>query len=89
MKLAIIILSLALAGCFGTSPVKKDFPTPSAELMAAPAELKKLPEGPLVLSTITESTVDNYTTANLIRLQLIKLQAWVNEQAKLYNKSNP
>lgn len=86
MKIIIIACLLALSGCFGTAPVKKDFPAPPAELMAPAPKLKELPEEPLVLSNAAKSIVDNYVTANLISLQLTKLQSWIKQQAELYNK---
>lgn len=86
MNIRIIALSLILTGCASTTviPVKDNFPKPPEALMKSPEELRTLPEGPLVLSNVTDTVIQNYRIANSMRIQLLSLQAWMRQQVKLY-----
>ncbi len=93
--LALFLSGILLAGCGGRTSVKSSFPDAPPKLMDPPVMLKTIKPVPsdikpsdhtpssVMLSTLGDIVVDNYTTCNLYREQVIGLQGWITQQKSL------
>lgn len=101
MKKTLLICLLFVTGC-ATEPVlvKTPFPTPPAELMEKPAELKTIRKTSTIseshltdtspsnidLNTVIRITAENMGTCNKYRDQIFGLQEWITRQQAITNE---
>jgi len=78
-----IVLSLLLAGCSTTVPVKVKFPVLPEELAVQCTPLKKVAED-AKLSDITKTIADNYTTYHVCAANNDGLLEWYTSQKKIF-----
>lgn len=91
----IVISAFLLSACGGSASVKLSFPTPPPKLMDEPPTLKIIKTVPsdikpgdiaasdVKISDVAKVVVDNYTTCNVTREQVLGLQSWIKEQAAI------
>lgn len=84
----LLILTLLLAGCSTTVPVKRTFPDVPEELKAACPDLKEVPEGTTELSKTLAVVVDNYGQYKECQLKVDLWTDWYEKQKKIFNEVN-
>lgn len=82
--LSLIVLTLVLAGCANTAPVKPKFPDTAAELMVGCPELKETPAGTTKLSEVVVIITQNYKEYHICRSKVDSWIEWYGQQRKIY-----
>lgn len=82
----LLILSLLLAGCSTTVPVKRTFPDVPEELKAACPDLKEVPEGTTELSKTLDVVVQNYGQYKECQIKVDLWTDWYDKQKKIFNE---
>ena len=80
----ILILSLLLAGCSTSVPVKRTFPAVPAELTTKCPDLKLLPDTEK-LSDLVGNVAENYSTYKECQLTVELWNEWYTEQKKNFD----
>jgi hypothetical protein len=86
MKLSAVFLSLLLAGCATTVPVKPFFPNIPDSLKESCPELLLIPEGTEKLSEVLTVVTANYGEYHICRSRVDAWIKWYNEQKKIYEE---
>lgn len=85
MKYLIITLSLFLAGCATSVPVKMKFPDVPEALMTKCEDLEQLPADTKQLSKTAESVIRNYSKYHQCRIKVEEWQEWYKINKKIYD----
>lgn len=85
MKYTLIILSLMLAGCSTTVPVKAKFPDMPAKLLESCPQLQQL-QSDAKLSDVSKTITINYSTYYECAVKHDGLVEWYKIQKTLYEK---
>lgn len=83
MKLAAVIMLLALTGC--ASPNVMKWPDAPEELKQPAAELSVLREDQHQLSDLIQNANENYSKYYQLKNKYEAWQDWYNKQQKIYN----
>lgn len=86
MRLAILLTTLLLTGCFKTTvPVKITLPEPPPQLLEPCKELLTIDKAEVKLSELMNTVVKNYTQYHHCS-DIVKIwQAWYKAQQEIYN----
>ena len=82
----LLILTLLLAGCSTTVPVKRTFPDVPEELKMSCPDLKEVPEGTTELSKTLAVVVDNYGQYKECQLKVDLWTEWYTKQKEIFDK---
>ena len=82
----LLILTLLLAGCSTTVPVKRTFPDVPEELKVSCPDLKEVPEGTTELSKTLAVVVDNYGQYKECQLKVDLWTEWYTKQKEIFDK---
>lgn len=81
----LLVLSLLLAGCSTTVPVKRTFPNVPEELMAECPDLKSVPEGTTKLSEVLTVVTENYGQYKECQIKVDLWRDWYEKQKEIFN----
>jgi hypothetical protein len=81
----LLILTLLLAGCSTTVPVKRTFPNVPEELMAECPDLKSVPEGTTKLSEVLVVVTENYGQYKECQIKVDLWRDWYEKQKEIFN----
>ena len=84
----LLILTLLLAGCSTTVPVKRAFPDVPQELTAVCPDLIEVPEGTTELSGVLKVVTDNYAQYKECAIKVDLWNEWYKEQKKIIDSVN-
>lgn len=82
----LLILTLLLAGCSTTVPVKRNFPSVPDELIVACPELKEVAEGTTKLSEVLVVVTDNYASYKECQIKVDLWVEWYKTQKKIFDE---
>jgi hypothetical protein len=82
----LLILTLLLAGCSTTVPVKRTFPDVPEELKVSCPDLKEVPEGTTELSKTLAVVVDNYGQYKECQIKVDLWTEWYTKQKEIFDK---
>jgi hypothetical protein len=82
----LLILTLFLAGCSTTVPVKRTFPDVPEELKVSCPDLKEVPEGTTELSKTLDVVVQNYGQYKECQIKVDLWTDWYEKQKKIFNE---
>lgn len=74
-----------LAGCFGTVPVKRNFPEIPEELKVSCPDLKTIEKGTTQLSVVITAVTDNYTQYHECKVKVDAWKEWYNSQKQIFD----
>ena len=83
----LLILTLFLAGCSTTVPVKPSFPNATPELMKKCESLKKVEGDQVAITDLLKVVVQNYTLYYECSTKVDGWQEWYNAQKKIYESA--
>lgn len=84
MKYLIIALTLMLAGCFSTAPVRQKFPEATPALTEKCPDLKKIEGDKVAITELLKVVVSNYALYYECSTKVDGWNEWYNEQKKIY-----
>ena len=82
----LLILTLLLAGCSTTVPVKRTFPAVPDELKIECPDLKEVPEGTTELSKTLDVVVQNYGQYKECQIKVDLWNDWYEKQKKIFDE---
>ena len=85
MKYAVLILTVFLAGCATSVPVKQKFPEVPKSLVEKCQNLKKVEGDPVAITELLRVIVENYGMYYECAAKVDSWQDWYNEQKRIYN----
>lgn len=86
MKYILIALTLALAGCSTTTPVKRTFPSVPPELLVTCPDLKELEPNTTKLSEVVTVITENYGMYQECAIKTDSWIEWYETQTKIFNE---
>lgn len=89
MKVALLLLPVVLTGCLTTPvapPQIPKFPPASPALMEKCPNLKVIDKDKTVLSELTKTITENYTTYHECKIKVEEWIKWYNEQKNNFDK---
>ncbi len=84
MKYLITCLTLLLAGCFGTAPIKPKFPDVPPALTERCESLKKIEGDKVAITEMLKVVVQNYTLYYECSTKVEGWNEWYEGQKKIY-----
>lgn len=84
MRYIILPLALMIAGCSTTAPVNTKFPDAPVVLLEKCPPLKTIEQENIVISDLTKSVVQNYTTYHKCSNTVDSWIEWYNQQKKIF-----
>ncbi len=82
----LLVLSLLLAGCSTSVPVKRNFPNVPEELMQECPDLKTVPNGTTKLSEVLGVVTNNYGQYKECQIKVDQWRDWYEKQKKIFNE---
>jgi PBP1b-binding outer membrane lipoprotein LpoB len=82
----LLILTLLLAGCSTSVPVKRTFPAAPQELMQECPDLKTVAEGTTKLSEVLTVVSENYGQYKECQIKVDLWVNWYERQKKIFNE---
>lgn len=82
----LLVLSLLLAGCSTSVPVKRTFPNVPAELMQECPDLKPLPDSTTKLSEVLSVVTNNYGQYKECQIKVDQWRDWYEKQKKIFDE---
>lgn len=82
----LLVLSLLLAGCSTTVPVKRTFPNVPDELMQECPDLQTVNEGTTKLSEVLTVVTENYGQYKECQIKVDLWRDWYEKQKKIFNE---
>jgi len=83
----VLILSLLLAGCSTTVPVKHRFPNVPEELKQECPDLKEVTEGTTKLSEVLGVVTENYGQYKECQIRVDMWNDWYEKQKKIFDEA--
>lgn len=88
MKLIILLLAVALAGCTTVVPVRQQFPDAVPELSSACKDLITIQEDQVTIIDLLKTVVENYTLYHQCAARVEGWQHWYDAQRKIFEAAN-
>lgn len=88
MKYFLTLILAMLTACASSVPVTTKFPTAPTLLLESCPPLVLLEGSSTVLSTLTKTVVENYTTYHKCAANLSAWTEWYNAQKKIFEELN-
>ncbi len=82
----LLVLSLLVAGCSTSVPVKRTFPAVPEELMQECPDLKTVPEGTTKLSEVLSVVTNNYGQYKECQIKVDTWRDWYEKQKKIFDE---
>lgn len=86
MKLAVLIATLAVAGCTSYLPVKPKFPEPTKGLTEPCPDLKKIEGDKVAITDLLRTVAENYTMYHQCSLKNDGWNEWYKKQKEIYER---
>ena len=82
----LLILTLLLAGCSTSVPVKRNFPNVPADLLQECPDLKTIPESTTKLSEVLTVVTENYGQYKECQIKVDLWRDWYEKQKKIFDE---
>lgn len=84
MKFLVLLVTLALAGCFKTVPVRQTFPEAPKTLTERCEKLKKVEGDRVAITEMLKVVIENYTLYHECSTKVDGWNEWYESQKKIY-----